>query len=294
MIGGTKFIGPYVVSQLADQGHQVVVYHRGQTEAALPQNVRHIHSPAAGIPVTSFAPELLAATFGVVVHMIAMGEADARAAVEAFSSRAERLLVPSSGDVYLAYARFTGSEPGPPLDGLLREDSPLRGVLYPYRAKASSESDWTRSYEKILVEQIVLGDSDLAATVLRLPKVYGRGGNADLKTVHSFRHHPDWRWTHGYVENVAAAITLAVTHPKAAGRVYNVGEQYTPTVAERLASLPGSCIPVDDQCDFDFRQDIAYDTSRIREELGYLEPIPYEVGLRRTIGSGLRGNMGSN
>jgi nucleoside-diphosphate-sugar epimerase len=294
MIGGTKFIGPYVVSQLADQGHQVVVYHRGQTEAALPQNVRHIHSPAAGIPVTSFAPELLDGTYDVIVHMIAMGEADARAAVEAFSGRAERLVVPSSGDVYLAYARFTRSEPGPPLDGLLREDSPLRGVFYPYRAEASPESDWTRSYEKILVEQIVLGDPDLSATVLRLPKVYGPGGNADLKTVHSFRNHPDWRWTHGYVENVAAAITLAATHPKAAGRVYNVGEPYTPTVAERLAALPGSCIPIDDQCDFDFRQDIAYDTSRIREELGYREPIPYEVGLRRTVGSGLYGGMGLN
>jgi nucleoside-diphosphate-sugar epimerase len=129
---------------------------------------------------------------------------------------------------------------------------------------------------------------------LRLPKVYGPGGNADLKTVHAFRNHPDWRWTHGYVENVAAAITLAATHPKAAGRVYNVGEQYTPTVAERLASLPGSCIPIDATCDFDFRQDMAYDTSRIREELGYLEPISYELGLRRTLGSGLRGGTGSN
>lgn len=201
-------------------------------------------------------------------------------------------MVPSSGDVYLAHARFTGSEPGPPLDGLLHEDSLLRGVLYPYRTNPSPESDWARSYEKILVEQIVLGDSALGATVLRLPKVYGPGGNADLKTVHAFRNHPDWRWTHGYVENVAAASTLAATHPKAAGRVYSAGEQYTPIVAERLASLPGSSIPIDDACDFNFRQDMAYDTSRIRGELGYLEPISYEVGLRRTFSPGFAGEQG--
>jgi nucleoside-diphosphate-sugar epimerase len=94
VIGGTKFRGPFVVRELADQGHQVVVYHRGQTEAALRQNVSRIHSPAAGIPVAKFCPELMAATYDVVQHMIAMGEADARAAVEALRGCAERLVVP--------------------------------------------------------------------------------------------------------------------------------------------------------------------------------------------------------
>jgi uncharacterized protein YbjT (DUF2867 family) len=39
--------------------------------------------------------------------------------------------------------------------------------------------------------------------------------------------HARWRWTPGYVENVAAAIALAVDDERAAGRVYNVAE---PTV----------------------------------------------------------------
>jgi nucleoside-diphosphate-sugar epimerase len=30
VIGGTKFMGPFVARELADQGHQVVVYHRGK------------------------------------------------------------------------------------------------------------------------------------------------------------------------------------------------------------------------------------------------------------------------
>jgi nucleoside-diphosphate-sugar epimerase len=121
------------------------------------------------------------------------------------------------------------------------------------------------------------------ATVLRLPKVHGRGGNADLRTVYAWRNHPDWRWTHGYVENVAAAIVLAALHPAAAGRVYNVGEEYTPTVGERMAALPGSTIePADDE-GRNFEQDIACDTARLRRELGYEEPISYTEGIRRTL-----------
>ena len=111
IIGGTKFIGPLVVRQFVDQGHAVTVYHRGQTEAALPDAVRHIRSPLAAMPVLAFPDELLDAAPDVVVHMIPMGEADARAAVQAFRGRAQRIVALSSGDVYRAYGRLTGIEP---------------------------------------------------------------------------------------------------------------------------------------------------------------------------------------
>ncbi|MGO9648609.1 NAD-dependent epimerase/dehydratase [Candidatus Sulfotelmatobacter sp. SbA7] len=283
IIGGTKFIGPHVVRQLVEQGHEVVVYHRGQTEAQMPAGVRHIRSAQAAIPVLVFSDEALAERFDVVVHMIAMGEADARAAVEAFRGRAGRLVVVSSGDVYLAYGRFTGIEPGPLEPVPLHEGSPLRSVLYPYREKAAAAADWTYSYEKILVEREVMGDAALPGTVLRLPKVYGPGGNADLATVYAMRNHPQWRWTHGYVENVAAAIVLAAMHPAAAGRVYNVGEERTPTVAERMAGLRASTVASDENNAYNFGQDIVYDTGRIRAELGYEEIVAYEEGLRRTL-----------
>ena len=100
-------------------------------------------------------------------------------------------------------------------------------------------------------------------------------------TVYAFRHQPHWRWTHGYVENVAHAIVLAALNPSATG-VYNVGEKYTPTVAERLANLPPSSAVEQSSLDANFEQDIVYDTTRIREELGYSEPVSYEEGLRRT------------
>lgn len=279
IIGGTGFIGPYVARELCERGDQVTVFHRGEHESALPAAVKQVRSPKAGMPVREFP----AGEFDVVIHMIAMGEADARAAVQAFAGKAGRLVVPSSGDVYLAYGRFTGLEPGWLEKGLLTEDSPLRSVLYPYRKQTKSEDELAYFYEKILVEREVMGNPALPATVLRLPKVYGPGNNADLATVYGFRNHPAWRWTHGYVENVAQAIVLAAVDARSAGKIYNVGEEHTPTVGERLKTLPESTVPVAPDQGFDFRQDIAYDTSRIRKELGYCERVSYEEGLRRTL-----------
>jgi nucleoside-diphosphate-sugar epimerase len=281
VIGGTKCIGPYVVKGLASLGHDVTVYHRGEHEPALPHGVRHVHSPAAALPVELFPAEVLELAPDVVIHMIPMGERDGRALVDTFRGQTGRVVALSSGDVYQAYGRFIGLEPGPPVGGLLTESSPLRTVLYPYRKQAHSADHWIYSYEKILMEQIVLSEPLLPAIVLRLPKVYGPGENADLSTVYGFRHQPKWRWTHGYVENVAHAIVLAALHPAAAG-IYNVGEEDTPTVAERLANLPPSSVP-DAAMPLNFEHHIAYDTSRIRRDLGYKEPVEYAEGLRRTL-----------
>lgn len=284
IVGGTGFIGPYVARELCERGLQVTLYHRGNRESILvPSAVRHCHSPDAAMPVRHFPHELLRSEFGIVIHMIAMGESDARAAVEAFKGRTQRLVVLSSGDVYLAYGRFTGLEPGEPQKGLLTEDAPLRSTLYPYRAQAKAPEDLSYSYEKILVEKEVLGHRDLAVTVLRLPKVYGAESNADLATIYAYRDQPQWRWTHGYVENVASAIVLAALHPAAANRIYNVGEASTPTIAERLRDLPASSVPTVTSKGYDFRHDIAYDTARIRTELGYHEPVMYPEGLERTL-----------
>ena len=235
------------------------------------------------MPVLNFPRDLLRAEFEIVIHMIPMGEADARTAVQTFVGRAQRLVALSSGDVYRAYGCLMGLEPGPVEEGLLTEDSPLRTTLYPYRAQAKSPDELNYFYEKILVEHEVLGQAQLPATVLRLPKVYGAEGNANLATIHGYRDRLGWRWTHGYVENVAAAIVLAALHPAAADRVYNVGEAYTPTIAERLQILPPSTFPRIETEGYDFRNDIAYDTTRIREELGYVESVSYEEGLKRTL-----------
>src|SRR5882762_3237412 len=148
VIGGTGFIGPYVARELCQPNHEVTLYHRGDHETVLAPGARHFKSEKAAMPVVDFPQELLGAGFETVIHRIAMGERDARAVVRAFTGRAQRLVVLSSGDVYRAYGRFTRIEPGPIEEGLLTEESPLRRALFPYRTQANSASDLNYLYER--------------------------------------------------------------------------------------------------------------------------------------------------
>jgi nucleoside-diphosphate-sugar epimerase len=120
--------------------------------------------------------------------------------------------------------------------------------------------------------------------------VYGPGDGGHFPTLARLAgQHGHWRWTHGYVEDVAHAIVTAALHPHPPGKVYNVGEAETRTVTQRLDGWnvrPAEEGPASHLVkDFDFAQDIVYDTSRIRRELGYRELVTYEEGMRRTLGA---------
>ena len=279
IVGGTRFIGAHAAKRFVEDDADVTVFHRGQSRnAILPDAVEHVCDASAEYPIARFPEALTARDWDVVVHMVAMGEADTRAAIDAFAGRTGRLVLISSGDVYRAYGRLTGHEPGEPDPVPLTEEAPLRSALYPYRAYAKRMGAYAHDYEKILAEAAVRAGV-LPFTILRLPKVYGPEDNADLATVYGFSSQPQWRWTHGHVANVAHAIVLAATHPDAAGRIYNVGEAATPTMGERLARLParaakGTPPP------FDYRQDMAVDTSRIRAELGYDDVVDEAEAMR--------------
>ncbi|MGB6942672.1 MAG: NAD-dependent epimerase/dehydratase family protein [Bryobacteraceae bacterium] len=43
VIGGTGFIGPFVIKTLVDQGHDLTVFHRGEAKPELPESVQRIH-----------------------------------------------------------------------------------------------------------------------------------------------------------------------------------------------------------------------------------------------------------
>jgi nucleoside-diphosphate-sugar epimerase len=307
VIGGTNFIGPHVITQLHRQGHELTVYHRGVHEPDLPSAVRHVHSPKAAIPILHFPSSLSTPPPDVVLHMFPVGAEDTRAAVARFTGIAQRIVAVSSGDVYRAYGRLLNTEPGPPEPMPLEEDAPLREAHFPYRQAAGSPADWTYHYEKILAERALV-ESRLPATVLRLPAVYGPGDPHHRLRPYVRRMQDQrpvilidalqagWRWTHGYVEDVARAITAAVVDPRATGRIYNVGEASTPPLAERihqigrlmgwqgqLRSVNSEWLPRHLQMPFDARQDLVMDSRRIRVELDYTDAFSDEDALRRTI-----------
>ena len=105
-----------------------------------------------------------------------------------------------------------------------------------------------------------------------------------------------WRATRGYVEDVAHAIALGATEPRAAGRIYNVGEPDTLTElewAERIARAmdwdgtfsvqPDDAMPAHLRAPGNTAQHWVADTSRIRDELGFRESIDREAAIRRTV-----------
>src|SRR5919107_5319077 len=155
VIGGTRFIGPRVVALLSAQQHQVTVFHRGQHSRLLPRGVSELTHPDAAMPIRRVPDELRRLEPDVVLHMIAMGEEDAEAAVAAFAGVARRIVVPSSGDVYKAYGIFIGIEPGPPQPVPLDEDAGLRTVRYPYRQPDTPPDALEFYYDKVLVEAAV-------------------------------------------------------------------------------------------------------------------------------------------
>ena len=310
VVGGTGFIGSRVVERLTGADHEVALFHRGETEAGVPDGVRHIYGDRANL--ASFRAEFEGFDPDVVLDMFPYLEEDAREAMSVFGGVAERIVAISSGDVYRAYGRLLGSEPGPPDPVPLGEDAPLRERLYPYRGEEPRAPDdpmrWADDYEKILVERAVMGDPQLRGTVLRLPMVYGPGDGQHrlfgyLKRMDDRRPAillaegtAGWRWTRGYVENVAAAVALAVADERAAGRTYNVGEAEALTEAAFVAAIgeaagwngevvtvPEDRLPGHLAMEIDTEQHLVTDTARIREELGYEEPVPRNEALRRTV-----------
>jgi nucleoside-diphosphate-sugar epimerase len=304
-IGATGFIGPHVVRQLIKQNHDVIVFHRGRTDAELPDVVLSIRGDRNALPDHADALQQVAPD--VVIDLVPYTEAQARQVVDVFSGTAERLVALSSSDVYRNYDGWRGASDHAPDPVPLDEDAPLRATRYPYRRYDGIDFEYAEDYDKILVERAVMSAEGLAGTVLRLPAVYGPGDAQHRLAPHLQRMDDDrpailmseqqaaWRWTHGYVENVAAAIAHAATDPRAAGRIYNVGEAKAPPTAERMEALgritgwsgevvplPADRLPDHLQAPFDWRYELATDTRGLSDELGFQPPVPLEEAIHRT------------
>ncbi|MDX9858521.1 MAG: NAD-dependent epimerase/dehydratase family protein [candidate division Zixibacteria bacterium] len=306
VIGGTRFMGPHVIRILHAQGHRVMVYHRGESRTRLPEGVEHIHADRSRIgehvsEIGRFAPD-------VVLDMILLTEAEAVRTVNALSGRTDRYVVVSSVDVYRNMDLLRMKDEGPVVAGRLTEDSPLRRNYYPYRADVRDKSDRMYDYDKILVERVVTGQDRLSWTVLRLPMVYGPSDRQHrlfdyLKRMDDRRpfilldeRQVRARWIRGYVENVAQGIVLAVTDDRATGRVYNVGEPEALTERDwikaigraagwngEIVGVPEEHLPRHLKQPLDYRHHLDADSSRIRQELGYTEPIDRAEALCRTV-----------
>lgn len=299
-------MGPHIVRKLNGLGHEVTVFHRGQTIGDLPDSVKHMFGNRNRLD--DFTADFKMLKPDVVVDMMLLNRTQAEMLVDVFKGISRRLVVASSCDVYLQYDLLRGVEEREVANHKINENAPLRNKLYPYRTMVPDEKHQLYDYDKILIEQVVISHPDLPATVLRLPMVYGPNDYQhrfwsyikrmldNRPTIILDKKQADWRITRGFVENCAGAIITAALDKKAEYRIYNVGEPEALTEREwvrKIADIIGwkgdvvtfikDKLPEHLKSDLNFEHHLNIDTGCIRGELRYEESVTIEDALNLTI-----------
>ena len=151
LIGGSGFIGPHVARSLEQQGHDVVVFHRGATPAK---------NQIAGDRRTlgEHADVLRAAAPDVVVDLILSSGTQARELMRLFRGATKRVVALSSCDVYRACGVLHGSEAGPLEPVPLTESSALRTKLQTtemaWAERIASAAGWSGRFVTLPAEQM--------------------------------------------------------------------------------------------------------------------------------------------
>jgi nucleoside-diphosphate-sugar epimerase len=295
ILGGTAFIGRAMTEYFADQGHEVLVVHRGETEPPGLPDVQHLHvdrSELAGAreAIEAFQPD-------AAVEVYAMNGEEAETALSVLP-QGIRLVAISSCDVYRAYQSLhTGKQ----TDTLpLVETSPLRDAGWTEPMPVRGET--TRSFQNLEVEQAYLARG---AAVLRLSAVYGphdgqRRFEFVLRRVRAGRKQipigaGTFLWSRVYVHDVAKLTLLALTDDAARGEIFNVSEQFSAPMRlhaqqvldavgsdAELVAVPDAALPPDLKTTGTISQHLVTDSAKARALLGW-ELTDQAEALRRSV-----------
>lgn len=287
-LGNLRFIGRAAAEHAVQAGHQVTILHTGKYP---PQVDGAEHVVADRNDPSALRTTIQRARPDVIVDTFAMTRADGERAVEAFAGIGARVVVLSSQDVYAQFGRLLGHA-FEDVEDLVSERSPVT-VPYPFRGKHDHVGG--ESYDKKDVERVYRNASANfdSVTILRLPATYGtydktrrfawivdRLDSGVLEVPHV--DNASWRWTHGHVGDIAEAILLAAKVATSGLQVFNVGEDPTPTMHERVELIARRMnasirwekvdeLPEDLSFLGRMSNDFVADTALIRAALGYEE-----------------------
>jgi len=290
VVGGTGPTGPFIVNGLLARGFAVTLFHRGTHEQGeIPAHVEHVHGDPhfretidAALAGRRF--ELVVATYGRLRHV-----------AEALVGRTDRLIAVGGFSTYRGALEPGRLRPtGLPVP--VAEDFPL----------VASEQEHRFAALMAQAEAAVMA-AHPSATLFRYPYVYGphqllpREWCIVRRLLDGRRRIivPDGGLSltmHGYAENLAHAILLAVDRPAAsAGRVYNCGDLRQLTIGQivevvaaalerevELVSLPRALAWPAHALALGGLPHRLLDLSRIRDELGYRDVVPAEEAIART------------
>lgn len=293
VIGGTGPTGPFVVEGLVQRGYEPVILHRGTHEVPFVEPFEHLHAdPHFGEPV---AEALKGRTFDLVIATYGR----LRLLVDSIAATTDRLIT-IGGTVY---ARTEWSRPA--------DESAARSTTHKIIQRVVETEQFLR--ESSAAEKLNL-------THFRYPNLYGprqlapREWSIIRRLLDGRRDIPvmDGGLTlegRAYVENAAHAVLLAVDKPEAsAGAFYNVGDEVTPTDAQRASAIAhamgldvnlvnypreagapayfwgvGRNLEHMGEAGAPPTHHKLLDITKIRDELGYRDPVPFEEAVRRTV-----------
>ena len=156
VLGGTRFFGKHLVHALLDQGVEVTVATRGQTQDDFAQRVKRLTIDRTDRESLMQAVE--GRTFDFVFDQICYGPADAQDAVDAFAGKVGRYIFTSTLSVY-------------DLTGEVLAEEGFYPYQYPIRYGERSEFDYQEG--KRLAEAVFLQKADFPAVAVRIPIVMG-------------------------------------------------------------------------------------------------------------------------
>ena len=208
IMGGTRFIGVYLTKILVEQGHEVVLFNRGNKPAPV-EGVKQIHGDRTD--ASQLKEKLSQENFDAIFDNNGREQSDTQPLAEIFKNRVQHFVYMSSAGVYLK------SDQLPHVEG--------DAVDPKSRHKGKHE---TEAY---------LAEQGLPFTAIRPTYIYGPQNYNELEAWFFDRIVRDrpipipGNGLHitqlGHVKDLAAAMAAVLGNSKAVGQIYNVsGDRY--------------------------------------------------------------------
>ena len=225
IIGGSRNLGPSLVTRFFEPGDSVAVFNRGITPNTLPPEIEHLKGDRT-IP-EQLRSAVRGRDFDAVVDTTLYNGDDAKAAIEIFSGHVGQYIFISTGQVYLVR------------EGLKKpyKEQDYAGPVIPEppREHRYDHDNWVYGADKRAAEDAFAEaweSNRFPYTSLRLPMVHSERDHYHRIEGYLLRLRnggpillPDGEdplVRHVYGEDVVASVEKALTNATAKGRAYNI------------------------------------------------------------------------
>jgi nucleoside-diphosphate-sugar epimerase len=238
LLGGTGKTGRVLAKRLVETGWEVTLASRGQRPVEPTGSARHVALERADDGALRRA---LGDGVDVLVDFVAFERAHAEQLL-ALDGLVRSLVVLSSSSVY-------ADPQGRSLDDVNEGEVARFRVPLTERDPTVPAGDATYSTKKVAIEQTLLGQGAIPATLIRAGAIYGPGDAAsrewyfvkrvlDGRRVVALPHRGESRFQPVSVHNLAELIRLSAERP--GRRVVNGGDPEAPTVTEIGRHIAGA------------------------------------------------------